>query len=144
MDNPIKCTIDRKVARHYGICTIVDIYATMSLPPHVPDKIREWMENHPIVQGDIGTKAARLYVSRKVGQSKEDAYDKEKEIRIAESRTKKSLHRFCYTLCRKLADHYQSMVGVYGNSLHRFLNLYEAECEHYNKVITNEPDRQNT
>lgn len=136
-----KCTIVSKNVRHYGVCTIVNICAKIPIYPYIPFKIEKWMTEHPVVEYDYDyeDKTVLLTVSGKAIQSKNDSYNEKIGVRIAESRAKKHLYKFCNTFYGKMSRYYNDVADTCFRSAFKFRDLYEDECKHYDEVLSYEP-----
>jgi hypothetical protein len=103
--------------------TIVTMVGQMSFPTKLwsvfPDKIADWMWQHPIIDASWGkctkeNEVIRLEFSSKAVCSEEDTFNAETGRRIAESRAKIKLYKFLHNLCEMLMKNCYDI--MYGNA----------------------------
>lgn len=109
--------------------TKVSIRGTVSLPKfwrNVPREILEWMESHEHVETYESLVSDELIIKAE-GYStchEEDVYDGELGRKIAESRARKRIYGFMYTLCKKLEIYYRDI--IFGNYEISFVSPHDT------------------
>lgn len=103
--------------------TVVTIVGEMTIPSEVwtafPDKIANWMWQHPSIDATWGTctkreEVIRLEFSGKSICAEGDTFDENIGKRIAESKAKIKLYKFIHTLCEMIMKYYYGI--MYGNA----------------------------
>ena len=103
--------------------TVVTIVGEIAIPSEVwtafPDKIANWMWQHPSIDATWGTctkseEVIRLEFSGKSVCAEGDTFDENIGKRIAESRAKVKLYKFVHNLCEMLMKYYYGI--MYGNA----------------------------
>lgn len=112
-----------KVQTFNDRATIVTMVGHMIMPANLwavfPDKMANWMWQHPSVDATWGTctknhDIIRLEFSGKSVCASEDIFDAETGKRIAESRAKIKLYKFLHNLCESVMKYYYDL--MYGNA----------------------------
>lgn len=113
----------KKVQTFNNRATIVTMTGQMSIPNEMwsvfPDKVANWMWQHPSVDASWGkctkeNEVIRLEFSGKSVCAEEDTFDLVVGERIAEARAKIKLYEFMANLTNKIGNYYVKL--VYGNS----------------------------
>lgn len=146
-----------KVQTFNDRATVVTIVGYMSFPHELwsvfPDKVANWMWEHPSIDASWGTstrqkEVIRLEFSGKSVCASDDTFNAETGRRIAESRAKIRLYKFMYRLLDQLCDYYgKLLLGYVGflpgsdipNSIYAELHKYDALCikesDHLGKLL---------
>lgn len=112
-----------KVQTFNDKATVVTIVGEMTIPSEVwtafPDKITDWMWQHPSIDATWGTctkseEVIRLEFSGKSVCAEGDTFDENIGKRIAESKAKVKLYKFVHNLCEMLMKYYYGI--MYGNA----------------------------
>lgn len=122
--------------------TKVTLSGKMKLPEWfylIPNKITDWLWNHPVVGFDAGLEGAYINVSGKSVCVQGDSFDAVLGERIAESRAKLRLYKFMYTFTKMLVTYYDTI--LYGHHptdiFYEKDTIYNAMLK-YNKLHTQE------
>lgn len=116
--------------------TIVTMVGHMSMPTELwavfPDKIANWMWQHPTIDASWGkctkeNEVIRLEFSGKAVCSEEDTFNAETGRRIAESRAKLRLYKFMFQLCNKLIKN--CLRTIYGKNKIGIEIIEDSEVE---------------
>ena len=113
----------KKVQTFNDRATIVTLVGQMIIPNGVwavfPDKVANWMWQHPSVDASWGTctkehDVIRLEFSGKSVCTEDDSFDAKIGERIAESKAKIKLYKFLHNLCESIMKYYYGI--MYGNA----------------------------
>ena len=146
----------KKVQTFNNRATVVTITGEMSFSSEVwdifPDKITNWMWQHPSVDASWGTctkeyDVIRLEFSGKSVCAEDDSFDAKIGERIAESRAMIDIYSFFYKLCCKLYDYYSSLLfgaeGIVAKgsgwsieaAVRKYEKLWVCESKHLGELI---------
>lgn len=137
--------------------TKVSVRGTVSLPKfwkNVPREILDWTESHEHVETYESLVSNELVIKAEGCSTchEDDMYDEELGRKIAESRVRKRIYGFMYTLCKKLKDYYEDIIfGNYEmslvpphhtvlkpcvfNSICKYHFLFNKEADYLNSLI---------
>lgn len=111
-----------KVQTFNDRATVVTMVGQMTFPSELwsvfPDKIANWMWDHPIVDASCGActnghEVINLKFSGKSVCSSDDTFNVETGKRIAESRAKLKLYLFMSKLLKMLCEYYSRLLTGY-------------------------------
>lgn len=140
--NRVKCVFKNKEYKTFDKCTLCKLEAYIRIP-YLNESIDNWYQRHPIIDANEvydfnGSRILEISAVGKAIQSSDDAYDEKIGKRLAESRAKKAIYKFCETLFRMLRDEANVKMAKYENTMRSFYKFGEKEIEHQHDIVHGE------
>lgn len=127
-----------KEYQYHGRCTLCTLTGILPIDMYeLYPNIFQWANEHPEVKvKPISADQMQLIATGKSLQAETDSYDKVLGERIAESRAKRKLYKFCHTLCNMYINkQLVETVDRFQEARENFYRYYTTENLHYNDLI---------
>lgn len=137
--NRVKCRfLDRKFVID-GKHTICTLKAEIPMPNYMPDKVHQWIVNHPslislmvIPKDNASVIRIELFATAKCAPN--DTFNKVIGRRLSECRAKRKTYRFCYVLFSMMKTEYDNICTKYLFTSAAFSRYTAREDEHEKQI----------
>lgn len=137
MIEKIKCVFDDKEIKQFGRCTVCKMTAHIEVP-FLNASILNWVKKHPTVKANVNMFRLNMTTTAKAMQSTNDEPDESIGKRLAESRAKRQIYQFCYTLYQQLYKCMGMRATQYRDTRDSFSKYISKEKEHQHDIVYGE------